>query len=481
MGGKLTFVRSRVLWRLDSHWSESSLRSGIQRLITVAASVVVPALRSRLLPALGAGLLLACFAGVAPPQARAYSVLSHEEVIDLTWDSAIAPLLMAKFPKTTPEQLKQAHAYAYGGCIIQDIGYYPFGSHFFSDLLHYVRTGDFVENLLRDASDVDEYAFALGAMAHYAADSYGHPAVNIATAQEYPRLRDKFGNVVTYDDSPAAHLQTEFGFDVVEVANRRYAPQQFHDFIGFEVSKTVLEKAFGETYGFEVDQVLTHEDLAIGTYRRSVSKLIPKMTKVALVDYGKQMRQADSSFDRGKFRYRMRRVDYEREWGEGYQKPGAGSRVLAFFLRLLPRFGPLRVLSLHVPSAGTQKLFLDGLATTATNYSAYVAEVKADTPDVKNLDLPDRDLDTGKSTTQGEYRLTDETYALLLEKIASRSGAPIPASLRQNVLEFYGSGGKNFVEDRPKVWAKVQADLGLLRQAEVEGPTSRMPTVADPQ
>ncbi|HTK94099.1 MAG TPA: zinc dependent phospholipase C family protein, partial [Terriglobales bacterium] len=101
--------------------------------------------------------------GVLPPPARAYSVLSHEELIDMAWDGSIAPLLRTKFPKATPEEIKAAEAYAYGGCVIQDLGYYPFGSKFFSDLVHYVRSGDFVMALLHDAQNLNEYAFALGA------------------------------------------------------------------------------------------------------------------------------------------------------------------------------------------------------------------------------------------------------------------------------------------------------------------------------
>ncbi|HEY0794848.1 MAG TPA: zinc dependent phospholipase C family protein [Acidisarcina sp.] len=422
--------------------------------------------RPNRLPALLCVCLSLLFA--VSPSARGYSVLSHEEVVDLTWDQQIAPLLMAKYPQTTSDQLTKARAYAYGGCIIQDIGYYPFGSHFFSDLLHYVRTGVFVENLLRDASDVNEYAFALGAMAHYTADTFGHPAINHATAEEYPKLRDKFGNVVTYDDSPTAHLQTEFGFDVSEVANHRYLPQQYHDFIGFQVSKPVMERAFRDTYGFEVNQILTHEDLAIGSYRRSVSNLIPKMTRVALVDYGKQMSNAAPGFDRSKFVYRMKRADYEHEWGKEYQTPGTGSRILAFFLRLMPRFGPFRVLSLHVPSASSQKLFLDGMATTVQNYDGYIDDLKTDTPDVRHLDLPDRDLDTGKLTAEGEYRLTDETYAKLLHQIELHPQTAIPGLLRSSILDFYAAGRKNYVQSSPKAWANVQTDFALLMQAKVE-------------
>src|SRR5512140_958536 len=124
--------------------------------------------------------------------ASAYSVLTHEAIIDSTWDSAIRPLLLKRFPLATAEEVTQAHAYAYGGCIIQDLGYYPFGSKFFSDLTHYVRSGDFILAMLRESQDLDEYAFALGALAHYAADNNGHRmATNPSVPILYPKLRLK--------------------------------------------------------------------------------------------------------------------------------------------------------------------------------------------------------------------------------------------------------------------------------------------------
>jgi len=126
----------------------------------------------------------------------AYSVLTHEEIVDLLWKDEIRPLLLKRFPALTDDQLKQAHAYAYGGAVIQDLGYYPFGSKEFSDLTHYVRSGDFVNEMLLESQDANEYAFAMGALAHYASDIAGHPAVNQAVAIEYPKLRAKFGNSV---------------------------------------------------------------------------------------------------------------------------------------------------------------------------------------------------------------------------------------------------------------------------------------------
>ncbi|WP_165876763.1 zinc dependent phospholipase C family protein [Acidipila rosea] len=404
---------------------------------------------------------------LTPPPAGAYAVLSHEEVVDLAWHSHIKPLLLARYPHLTPDQLTEAHAYAYGGCIIQDIGYYPFGSHFFSDLLHYVRTGDFVNNLLRESTDSNEFAFALGALAHYSADAYGHPAVNIATAQEYPKLRDKYGHVVTYDDSPEAHLQTEFGFDVVEVTERHYAPEQYHDFIGFKVAKPLLERAFRDTYGFEVNQIMPHEDTAIGTYRHTVSGLLPKMTGVALLNYRKQIEESNPGFVPKKFIYRMDKSSYEREFGSDYRKPGVGAHILAFFIAILPKIGPLRALKLRMPDAKSQELFLKSMDRTVDHYKEYLSQIRNEPINQAHVTLEDRNLDTGTRTQAGNYKLADQTYANLLAKIEEKPDVPIPGALRANILAYYKSNKLNYVALNRKKWKKTQADLKLLEKARV--------------
>ena len=374
---------------------------------------------------------------ILPPQpAHAYSVLSHEQVVDLAWKSHIIPLLRRRYPDITPEQIKEAHAYAYGGAIIQDIGYYPFGNKLLSDMLHYVRSGDFVDNLIREAQNPDEYAFALGALAHYTSDSYGHPAVNRATAAEYPRLRRRYGDVVLYDQDPEAHLQTEFGFDVLEVTQQRYAPEAFHDFIGFQVSKPVFERAFQDTYGLPLNGVLTKEDLAIGTYRRTVSILLPKMTQVAIANYGKQMEKADPTFVPKKLNYRLSKADYQKSFGNSYHRPGFGARILAFLLKLVPRVGPLRDLSLRVPSADAQKTFLSGMDTVVDHYQQSITRLSSEPPDKPSLKLPAINLDTGKPTTPGSYPLADQTYArylALLVKPRKPSPTPTPSKPEANV------------------------------------------------
>ena len=211
-----------------------------------------------------------------------YTVLTHEAIIDSVWDSSLQKLLLKRFPDATPEDLVRAHAYAYGGCILQDMGYYPFSSRFFSDLTHYVRSGDFIVALIRESQDLNEYAFALGALEHYAADTEGHRiATNRAVPILYPELRRKFGSDVTYWDNPLAHVRTEFGFDVLQVASGRYAPDGYRNFIGFQVSRAVLERAFQDTYGIEMKDVFGNLTLALGSYRHSIGSIIPGMTRVA--------------------------------------------------------------------------------------------------------------------------------------------------------------------------------------------------------
>src|SRR6476660_3530576 len=281
---------------------------------------------------------LACLAFVfaSAPTSVSYSVLTHEEVIDLLWDKPIKPVLLDRFPGATPEQLRQAHAYAYGGSLIQDMGYYPFGNKKFSDLVHYVRSGDFVGALINDSSDLNEYAFALGALAHYASDVSGHPVVNEAVALHYPKLRRKYGNSVTYADDPKAHIRTEFGFDVTQVAKNRFASDTYHDFIGFEVAKPLMERAFQETYGIELAGMFKSLDLAIGTYQSSISRILPEMTRVALAPKRADIVRETPNFNRRKFLYRLSRVQYEKSWCTTYMRPGVGARILAFLFRLVP-------------------------------------------------------------------------------------------------------------------------------------------------
>jgi hypothetical protein len=362
----------------------------------------------------------------------AYSVLTHEEIVDLAWTNELSPLLLQRFPTLTEDQLKEAHGYAYGGAVIQDLGYYPFGSAEFSNLVHYVRSGDFVRELLLQSQDANEYAFALGALAHYASDIAGHPAVNQAVSIQYPKLRAKYGNFVRYAQDHTAHLKTEFGFDMAQVAKNRYASQQYHDFIGFQVSKPLLERTFPIVYGVELKDVLTHEDLAVGSYRFAVSRMIPEMTKIALRTHKKDMMRETPNFAKRKFLYRLSRSDYEKEWGKDYKKDGFKTRLFAILLRYMPKIGPFKALAFNNPTPQTEDLYFKSINTTVDQYRIFLQQVRTD-----SLKLANVDFDTGKETRAAEYSLTDDTYAKLLGQLAGRKFDMTSPDLRENILTFY--------------------------------------------
>jgi hypothetical protein len=389
----------------------------------------------------------------------AYSVLTHEEIVDLLWADEIRPLLLKRYPGLSEDQIKQAHAYAYGGAVIQDLGYYPFGSKEFSNLVHYVRSGDFVRELLLESQDVNEYAFALGALAHYASDIAGHPAVNQSVAIEYPKLRAKFGQSVRYAQNKTAHLKTEFGFDMVQVAKNRYASQQYHDFIGFQVSKPLLERVFPVVYGVELKDVLAHEDLAIGSYRFSISRMIPEMTQVALQTHKKDMMREQPDFAKRKFLYRLSRSDYEKEWGKDYVKPGFGTRVLSTLLRYMPKIGPFKALAFKNPTPQTEDLYFKSINTTVDQYRVFLEEVRTD-----SLVLPNRDLDSGNLTKAAEYPLTDDTYAKLLSQLSDKKFNLTPPELRANILDFYSDLSAPIETKKDPVrWQSVLTSLDQLR------------------
>ena len=397
-----------------------------------------------------------------PSEAAAYAVLAHEAIIDSAWDASIRPLLLKRFPDATPEQLKEAHGYAYGGAIIQDMGYYPHGSFFFSDLTHYVRSGDFVLALLRDSKDLDGYAFALGSLAHYAADNDGHSiGTNRAVPLLYPKLKKKYGDTVTYEEDKLAHVKTEFGFDVLEIAQGRYAPDNYHDFIGFGVSVPLLEQAFQETYGLELKNVLSNEDKVLGSYRHDVSQLLPKATRIAWSLKKNDILRDQPGITKRKFLYNLSRASYQKNWGKQYQPPTFGERFLAFLVRILPKIGPLKVLELKTPTPAAEKLFEASFNATLDRYKQLLSQAGAG-----QLDLPNDNFDTGAITGPGKYKLGDETQAKLLDGLAKQQFNGASPEIRAELLEFFGHPDAPYAMKRkPKDWAKVQAELEQLKNA----------------
>jgi Zinc dependent phospholipase C len=393
------------------------------------------------------------------PTASAYSILTHEAIVDSTWDSAIKPLLLKRFPAATADDLVQAHGYAYGGSIIQDLGYYPFGSAFYSDLTHYVRSGDFISNLIRESQDLDEYAFALGALSHYAADDNGHRlATNLSVPLLYPKLRSKFGKSITYGDDPVSHTRTEFGFDVFQAAKGRYASDAYKGFVGFQVAKPVLERAFLDTYGLRIEQVFFNLDLAIGTYRRAVGTVLPALTRVAWQLKRQEIRKDAPGITRQKFLYNLSRSSFEKNWGATYRRPGVRSRILTGFFHIVPRAGgPFKAFAFKRLTPETERLYMAGFNASIDRYRELLASVGRD-----RLVLPNDNFDIGQTANAGQYKLADAAYAKLVHKLEGHY-ANLPQDLRSDILAFYRDLSLPIATKANQgEWARLQGELTHL-------------------
>ncbi len=397
-------------------------------------------------------ILFLIFALFSPISTKAYSVLTHEALIDASWEKSILPLLKYKYPQATDEDLKKAHAYAYGGCLIADMGYFPFGSEYFTDLSHYVRSGDFVEALISEAQNLDEYAFAIGSLCHYLGDKYGHSeATNLVVPMVYPEMKEKFGSVVTYGEDHKSHSRVEISFDVLQLARGNYASQNYHDFIGFEVSRPVLERAFLKTYGQDINTVFGDLGLAISTFRWSVKSLLPTVTRIAWVIKKQDIKKLNPSANSHTFHYRMKRRAYYAEFGKDRQKPGLKAVLLSFFIRILPKVGPLKALKFKDVGPAGEKLFIRSFDTVLVHYSKALIKLRED-----KVTLPDIDYDTGKPTAIGEYELSDDTYAELVDRLRETKFDNLTAPLKENILTFYkGIDTVKLAQKYPGYWKKT--------------------------
>jgi len=392
-----------------------------------------------------------------------YSVLTHEELIDLAWNDSIRPLLLAKFPGATQEQLREAHAYAYGGSAMQDMGYYPFGKKFFSNLTHYVRTGDFVGWMLRNARTIDEYAFAIGALSHYLGDTIGHSeAVNPATAVEFPKLSRKFGDSVTYGESPHGHIRTEFAFDIDELTNTAFAPPTYLRAVGFKVPRKFLERAFIVTYGFDIHELLGRARPSLRSYRTSVRTFIPAFAEAEVVLHRNQFPPQPDDEAYQIFSERVSRTNYDRHWKHTYKGPGVKSHLLAIFVFLVPKIGGASDLAIKIPNAETQELYLRSVNHTVDVFHDTLhKELAAVDPPMELVNI---DLDTGKRAKLGDYSLADQTYAQLLARITSKPGKPIPSELKRHILDYYAESTTN--SPLPE---SIIEQLATLKNIRIEG------------
>ena len=396
-----------------------------------------------------------------PAASSAYSVLAHQAAVDAMWERDIVPLLRARFPRADAEGLEKARAFAYGGAVIQDLGYYPLGSHLFTNLTHYVRSGDFVEALIGTARDVNEYAFALGALAHYESDTAGHPlAVNRIVPLLYPKTREKFGDEVLYVDARARHVMVEFAFDVSQVARGAYIAQEYHRRIGFEVAEDALARAFFETYGLELKDVLLSVDLAIGTYRYAIGTTIPEMTRLAWRDKREEIEKRSPGTEQSVFVYNLTRSEYDRDFGTTYRKPGVLARILAFMIKIVPKVGPLRPLAFTPLPQPAEELFLASVAAAHARYRAALVTLGRG-----HLELENSDFDTGEPPARRRNPLAEQTYADLLQRLEQDGFEHVPDGLRAALNTYYSVPVVSGSRKAAKKEARLRRSLAALNAA----------------
>jgi hypothetical protein len=365
-------------------------------------------------------------------KAFGYSVLTHEAIVDAAWEKTIKPFLLSRYPHSTEKDLNTARAFAYGGALAPDMGYYPKGSKFFTNLVHYVRSGDFVQALVDSASNLNELAFAIGAVSHYAADCWGHPlGTNLSAPVIYPKVAKKFGSSVNYEEDPLSHVRTEFGFDVLQTARGIYASQTFHDFIGFQVSKDLLAKAFLKTYGLKIDDVFVNFDASVNTFRWCVKELFPLISKTAWARKKSDIRKAKPGITARNFKYRMDRKIYNHDF-EKKDRPGIGTTLLSFFIRIVPKVGKLKVLNFKVPGAVAEKLFVQSFDSAVLNYGKIIGSLQPG-----RSFLYDMNFDTGERTSPGRYHLTDDSYQCLLTNLQKDKFQNVDNSIRRDINNFF--------------------------------------------
>ncbi|GAA4083523.1 zinc dependent phospholipase C family protein [Mucilaginibacter panaciglaebae] len=406
------------------------------------------------------------FLTTLPQYAKAYSVFAHEAVIDASWEKAIVPLLKQKYPGASKADLDSARAYAYGGALVADMGYFPFGNPHFTNLLHYVRSGDFVENLIKLSSNLNEYAFSIGALAHYLTDRYGHSlATNVAVPLLYPKDKQKFGNVVTYDDDHTSHKRMEFAFDVLQIARGNYLPQSYHNFIGFNVARPVLERAYLITYGEDINKVFADLSLTIASFRWSVKTLLPALTRTAWIIKKNDILKLNPKATRRSFSFKYNRKDYIKKYGNKREKPKFDEWFFAALIEIAPKIGPLKSLKFKDPGAEGEKLFNKGFDVTTSHYDMLLRELQQK----GHVELANIDFDTGKPTARGEYGLADQTFSELVIQLKTDSFAYLTIPLKEKILHFYDSAGKaakSNHSNKDKIdWPQTYLALGQLRDA----------------
>lgn len=395
-----------------------------------------------------------------PQRASAYGLSTHLLLVDLVWASDIRPLLVKSFPCQTEAVYDRARVYAYGGALVQDAGYYLGGQADLSDLTHYARSGDFVSNLFRNATDVDELAFALGALTHYVGDTIGHPdATNQSVPIAFPNLGLKYhSSVVTYEKDPKAHLQVEFGFDVNAAKLGRLRPPALMKDEHPDLSLQQLAFAYYQTYGLTDDLTYARAGLSARSYYGSTEGLLPfgTYTKANVAAF-----KPVHGTDEAGLQKLIDDVASREDW-KSHRKHAGLPRILGAPLVLFVSKTYIRY-----PTTETQSKYDRSVVASVDRIREVIASVHATPGDFVPLwpadkagdrgqPLPNFNLDTGEVEEPGVYEKSGDIHRKWLSRVSdpaskeNRRYAPpqkepwsVPASAQRNLSTFFADPAKS--------------------------------------
>jgi hypothetical protein len=280
----------------------------------------------------------------------------------------------------------------------------------------------------------------------------------------YPKVEKKFGDTVTYGEDPIAHVRMEFSFDVLQTARGNYAPDTYHDFIGFKVARPLLEKSFFRIYGINVNDLFNNLGRTIGTFRWVVKDLFPVITRAAWASKRGHINEAIPGATGRKFIYTMHRKNYIRDFASKDERPPSFANVWSLLIRIAPKIGPLRVLKFKAPGAVAEKLFIQSFDTTIKYYTWYISGLRNGPIFLDNINF-----DTGLDTAPEQYKLADKTYTALLSKLRDQQFDSVTVSLQQNILSFFkGYKPVTTTKRTKKEWQRTEQSLSQLKTIKPE-------------
>jgi hypothetical protein len=301
-------------------------------------------------------------------------------------------------------------------------------------------------------------AFAIGALSHYLGDTIGHAeAINPAVGTEFPALAARYGPNVNFAEGEHQHVRAEFAFDINEIAKHRLAPEGYLNRIGFAIPVPLLARAFYDTYGLDIGEILGNHRPTLKGYRYSVRTLLPRVAYAETLLNRRQMPPDAPSPALDELNRQIAALAAEDHWERYRTHAGIGTHLLAGVIFILPKIGPLSDLSLRGPTPQTEQKYIDSLVLTTETLRQKLAH--ATTSD----GLTNKDLDTGDIIRPGTYRLCDLTYADLLHQIARAPTTPIPFGMKRDLLAYFTDPEKAIYLARDaKKFARMKAELPIL-------------------